>query len=445
MESLLDKKIYMNQKFEFETLKVLSKELSIKPYLYELDENNILKNEKNIEKFYNEIRTLWLQKNFETQVELYKSPVQYTLEDRLKFNEYEYERIINKNGLENYYHEDLKNYYKKTFFYNSGMGAISNTMYIIKNLFSKSIKGIKDIGYFETKNFFETIKRLNISTSENGSINEFVDFYFFEPIQYNFQQLSTNYIETIDRIKNNNYILFIIIDISLFGDVFPFNDLRNKYKDSPNIIFIIVESLLKLNQQGLELTNAGRATWYIPKENSKLYESICKLAKIISDTNGSHLLDFNSRVLNNHNFLFNEDYASTILSNNKDFYNEIKNISNQVIKRVIHRNNDKDSQLTMPFIFIKLQINTEKFCEIFLAYIRFEFSNLGLSVDVRDSFGFRNLSVQYFVDRASGEAIFKIAIGHFKGFKYWALLNVIKKTSSYKNVKEFEKQFEVDK
>lgn len=116
MESLLDKKIYMNQKFEFETLKVLSKELSIKPYLYELDENNILKNEKNIEKFYNEIRTLWLQKNFETQVELYKSPVQYTLEDRLKFNEYEYERIINKNGLENYYHEDLKNYYKKHFF-----------------------------------------------------------------------------------------------------------------------------------------------------------------------------------------------------------------------------------------------------------------------------------------------------------------------------------------
>ncbi|MBL0378030.1 hypothetical protein [Staphylococcus sp. SNAZ 75] len=70
---------------------------------------------------------------------------------------------------------------------------------------------------------------------------------------------------------------------------------------------------------------------------------------------------------------------------------------------------------------------------------------MGLSVDVRDSFGFRNLSVQYFVDRASGEAIFKIAIGHFKGFKYWALLNVIKKTSSYKNVKEFEKQFEVDK
>lgn len=66
-------------------------------------------------------------------------------------------------------------------------------------------------------------------------------------------------------------------------------------------------------------------------------------------------------------------------------------------------------------------------------------------MDVRDSFGFRNLSVQYFVDRSSGESIFKIAIGHLKGIKYWILLDLIKKTDTYINIENFKKQFEVHK
>lgn len=83
---------------------------------YQLEETNILKNEKIIESFYNDIKRLWLQKNFIIQSDLYKSPIQYSTENKLKFNEYEYERIINKNSLEKYYYERIKGYKKITFF-----------------------------------------------------------------------------------------------------------------------------------------------------------------------------------------------------------------------------------------------------------------------------------------------------------------------------------------
>lgn len=412
---------------------------------YQLEETNILKNEKIIESFYNDIKRLWLQKNFIIQSDLYKSPIQYSTENKLKFNEYEYERIINKNSLEKYYYERIKGYKKITFFYSSGMSAISNTMYIIKNLFSQSIKGITDIGYFETENFFEATKRLNILTVEKDSINELIDFYFFEPIQYNFKQICTDYVDRIEKIKNSETFLFIIIDITLCGDMFPFNKLIDRYKNAPNLVFILVESLLKLKQQGLELTNAGRATWHISTENFKECKAIWKLAKIISDTNGTHLSDFNSRVLNNENFLNSNDYTYTILSNNMEFYNEIKHINNQIIEEIVYRVSNIDPDVTMPFIFIKLKNSTEEFCRIFLSYIYDGFKKISLTVDVRDSFGFRNLSVQYFVDRSSGESIFKIAIGHLKGIKYWILLDLIKKTDTYINIENFKKQFEVHK
>ncbi|EGQ2917573.1 hypothetical protein EEJ55_09070, partial [Staphylococcus pseudintermedius] len=48
------------------------------------------------------------------------------------------------------------------------------------------------------------------------------------------------------------------------------------------------------------------------------------------------------------------------------------------------------------------------------------------------SFGFRNISAQYFKDANSGLCVFKIAIGHLKGAKYYFLLDSFKKTNNLK-------------
>ncbi|EHV5275725.1 hypothetical protein K0T78_001794, partial [Staphylococcus pseudintermedius] len=74
---------------------------------------------------------------------------------------------------------------------------------------------------------------------------------------------------------------FVIIDISLCGDSFDLEGFINKIYDLKKIVVIIVESLLKLSQQGFEMTNGGRASWFFNKNDQDLYEFLKKQLKII--------------------------------------------------------------------------------------------------------------------------------------------------------------------
>ncbi|EGQ0317359.1 hypothetical protein KEI86_002040, partial [Staphylococcus pseudintermedius] len=94
----------------------------------------------------------------------------------------------------------------------------------------------------------------------------------------------------------------------------------------------------------------------------------------------------------------------------------------------------------LPFIFVKLTTPSEKFNNAFLNYLKKDMEKFSLNLDVRDSFGFRNISAQYFKDANSGLCVFKIAIGHLKGAKYYLLLDSFKKTNNLKK-NDFVKKY----
>ncbi|PWZ62037.1 hypothetical protein, partial [Staphylococcus pseudintermedius] len=82
----------------------------------------------------------------------------------------------------------------------------------------------------------------------------------------------------------------------------------NKIYDLKKIVVIIVESLLKLSQQGFEMTNGGRASWFFNKNDQDLYEFFEKTTQNYIQVTVAGLSDFNSSLLDNSLFLNNYNY-----------------------------------------------------------------------------------------------------------------------------------------
>lgn len=188
----------------------------------------------------------------------------------------------------------------------------------------------------------------------------------------------------------------------------------------------------------MELTNAGRSRWYFHR-NSSINEVLNKRIKLIRDLTGSNISNSNALLLNSNMLLNNYTYSFNIQRNNNEFYKSIESISNSIIKNIYYSSDNQISLIHMPFIFIEFHDTSERFSEIFLNYLNSYFQKYNVSLDIRDSFGFLNISCQYFIDRIHDKATFKIACGHLKGFKYFLLQKAIIKTNAYNSIEEFKK------
>ncbi|EII2422700.1 hypothetical protein LG161_002383 [Staphylococcus pseudintermedius] len=434
--------VLINQYNEMAILVKITKSLGIEVSEMKLNKN-IYNNECILDDYSNIIRETWMAKKFTNSKSLYRSLIQNSHMEEVKFNNYEYERMVKSNGLEKYYKYNFQNIKSFTNLYSSGMAAISNTVISLKSAFSGKINGLIDIGYFETNNLFYLLKNMGVNSyfwSEDLSKIK-CDFYFFEPIKYSFFKNESNYIDNIKSISKDESYLFVIIDISLCGDSFDLEGFINKIYDLKKIVVIIVESLLKLSQQGFEMTNGGRASWFFNKNDQDLYEFFEKTTQNYIQVTGAGLSDFNSSLLDNSLFLNNYNYSERILENNVCFYNEIKELHNEIIEEIIFGEDKVNSvHYGLPFIFVKLTTPSEKFNNSFLNYLKKDMEKFSLNLDVRDSFGFRNISAQYFKDANSGLCVFKIAIGHLKGAKYYLLLDSFKKTNNLKK-NDFVKKY----
>lgn len=193
---------------------------------------------------------------------------------------------------------------------------------------------------------------------------------------------------------------------------------------------------MKLSQRGMELTNAGRSRWYIPKSNF-LKKNLTDRIKLVRDLTGSNISNSNALLLNSIYLLDNYNYSFEIQKNNKDLYHSIKYTSNRIIKEIYYSSDSQVSEISMPFIFIEFHDTSEYFSEMFLKYLNSYYSQYNLSIDIRDSFGFLNISCQYFIDKINDHATFKIACGHLKGFKYFIMQQAILETDSFESIEDF--------
>lgn len=430
------KDILESQIDEYKRLETLSQNLEIEGIENIITKNDeidsLIKNEMILDKMNDFIRNKWLEKCFYHSYKHYKSPIKHWHETTIGTPIFfDYERTLKCNNLEDNNYNPISNYVGFTSLYNSAMSAILNSILIL-NTFLVQNKNYTLDSYFV--GYYETISLLTKFSREFNINNQLIDynavFFLIEPIKANLR-LDIIYLEElIDRIldENKNQIIFMIIDHSLMGTSFNKEKLMDR-DISKRIIFVFIRSLLKLDQQGLELSNCGISQWYFPEKMKDASIIIRKKLEISRDYTGSNLSFYELNTIDAIPFLKDTTYSNRILNNTKLFISKIDEIPiNSIIKEINYPEqvNYQDDYYLIPFIIIRLKDENEEDYFKLEKYFSRELENINLKKDLRCSFGFRNISYHLIKYKSDiNRYAFRIAPGNFRGIKYYLFIQLL--------------------
>lgn len=434
---------------ELDELRKIAESLSLPENSFELshkiENKDLAYNENVLHEFHNFIREEWQRKCFEHTYKQYKSPL--FLGDSLIVNNtifnkevnFTYERFIEDITLTDYVQNDNANYSSFSTLTTSGMAAINLTLSYSLSFFSNDKIDILFSGaYYETIkliNNFHKMHRINAIAYEDiqKNNNEYFDIFFVEPIMADEKLTVSNIdriIEIISETEKNN-LKILILDTSYIGSTYNLNKLLHGLKEM-NVIIANIRSLVKLDQCGFEFCNAGLITWYIPTKFNKIFNVIKKDFNAYRNSTGSNLSYYELCLLDSPVWYnFSGKYSSTLLNNNREFINKIPKSSKWYTN--IHYS-DLESKLNSPVIHLILKSNEERYYEALWKIIIKCSEKFNTNIMSRNSFGFRNLSVEYFkydTEFERGRRIFKISIGKMKGFNYHMLISIFEYLLEY--------------
>jgi len=284
--------------------------------------------------------------------------------------------------------------------------------------------------YFETKNVMKILSDENFeiiiyeewSSFYRDILSENYDAIMIEPVKYSVYLDAMNFSELIfalENSKNKNSPKFVILDSTLIANNMPINELLIKVSKFEDFFLININSLLKLHQQGLELTNAGLLSFYSHSSGETFSKNVSKLLKQIRVLNGAGLSLSNAMLLDN-GFSFDQfsvnNYAKQIFENNALFAQSLK--SGELWSHVSHPVLEvslKEEWIQSPFVIMQLTENTLEAYEILLTAMKHEIVVRKLNLCYGSSFGFRDSRYEViFPDFDEKNIFFKVAIGYNK-------------------------------
>lgn len=402
----------------------------------------ICNNELLLEKYSNFIREKWKKKVCLYTLEYYKSP-EYNQNiktlNKTPMN-FAYERSLKPESLEKDFYINKENYIGFSILFNSGMSALMSIYSMTSKLLSpqnKVIKGLTMIGYFESIALLAEYRKtidldylLNDNSIPKYSLDEY-DFYIIEPTRTNLsldKNNIENFVEEIAK-QNNSALKIIVFDTSLLGTSFDISEILNKLKHKKNLIIVNLRSGLKLDQQGLEFSNCGLIDIYLSDSLQKLQEYIYSYLVNYRRLSGTGLTFEQVCLLDNSLSFKENEYSEKILINNYQFFEKLNAPSGEIIEKIIYPFNKKiHSMYRTPYLYLKLSNSTEEENQKLLMILKMSLEHFNLHLPERNSFGFRNLSAEYFMNLEDSSFIFKIAIGKLQGVKFFLvreLINII--------------------
>lgn len=345
----------------------------------------ILCSKKNLreemDKLWWRFRSNLITNSQEVLLEQYRSPVQTKSNNQYmesKFGEsYVYERSMSCSLIEKKYRDQIevhKKWENEVVIFNSGMSCISNALSILVSSLPRSGPRLKILvfaGYFETFELLNLYKHtLGIKichTQEDlfeALINEDYDIVYIEPVTYSLDMKVLNlrnFIISLYKGIDKDKVRCLIFDTTLINNFnFPINMIQEILSDIPHILLYFVQSLLKLNQLGLELSNGGTSIISCNKKYSEnlnfdqLIEHTMKARSYYGQTPATNQL----RLLGNE-FIGNKDlireYTINIFKNNAYVASQINKLP--IFKRVVHPSLFAGGEYLnkSPFILIELK------------------------------------------------------------------------------------------
>ncbi|MDC3424430.1 hypothetical protein NC797_07900 [Aquibacillus sp. 3ASR75-11] len=418
------------------------------------DIDSLVNNEKTIDKYIDFIREKWQERVFYHTYKFYKSPeygqLKWTIDGRKI--DFEYERTLNPLELEEKIHKSYEDYEGFSILFSNGMSSLKAVFSVITKLLghkSDEIKGLSMFGYFESislsleyRKFLDMDYIINEDDYSKYDIEKY-DFFIIEPVRTTFYLNITNIEKFLIDLSNfnDNSLKMVVFDSSLLGEYFNIFAILDKLKRKKNLIIINIRSGLKLDQQGMEFSNCGLANIYIEKSSSKIKDYIQKYMIKYRKITGTGL-SFNEVCLLDNDVCFTDkSYAEKILNNNRDFCERLIKTKKGTVSEIIYPyNRQRNDIYKTPYLFLKLTKDNREEYEKLFSIIKSSLEHFNLNLISRNSFGFRNITLEYFMNLEDNSLVFKFAVGKLKGIKYYIILLLLNNILSTNQI-EFDRLY----
>ncbi|MBL4748524.1 MAG: hypothetical protein JKY17_07120 [Magnetovibrio sp.] len=333
---------------------------------------------------------------------------------------YPYDRWIKPQDLEQRLDTQSpppENWQSETRVFSSGMSAITLFLQIFRafghdifKLPPRSLQMHWFGGYFEISKALHVLCDKRFQGRKHGDQKKLcaavtaglADLILIEPVAANIQldvfDMDGFVQACIDRPHGQPCV--IVFDTSLVGDTFPLERFCRMLKDNPPSLVVNIRSGLKLDQQGLELSNLGLMTLWCPDfEDHRLHlKQIANNLQVSRATFGSGLSQDEYAVLSA-SFILDRmlfaNYCQAVFDNNQRLALALDLVSKstgsligQVIHPALGQDHDKPWAVS-PYVNIHYQSDDHTDRDVLRTVLEFEIHARNLCLVLGNSFGFR--------------------------------------------------------
>jgi len=312
---------------------------SLFSFISDIGQDSIAR-EAELERFSLELRAIWLQIAHEHTDQHLKSPLKgqkMTLPLGQSFD-LTYERLMLPTAIEarcKRYRPAIPGWAAGHLLFRNGMAAITSLLQCIRPyFFGRNHPPIAvDFfgGYFETQRTFDMLSSPLMTFQRYPKSDDFLDavevneadVLFVEPVSYDWDME----VLELDRLysalrKRQSQPKMIVVDTTIVGHTFPLHEFLKALPGDPPPVVVQISSGLKLDQEGLELSNAGILSIYGHETAVKTFPVNRLLSKLSGSRkiNGAGLSAYETALLDTPWFLNPKrfaDHSNAVFQNNK--------------------------------------------------------------------------------------------------------------------------------
>ncbi|MFQ5642937.1 MAG: hypothetical protein ACE5FQ_04470 [Thiogranum sp.] len=424
-----------------------------------------LKGERGLENLSLQLRTIWLRYASYISSRYLKSPPHFQVVHLPsgEKNPFPYERWNQPASLEQRaatYRHAPAGWKADHIIFNSGMGAVTCLLQVIRKLFEP--KPGNPLSFHGVGGYFEIMDLMQFTHDELYRFRIFQDqkqfqhsvargespLVYIEPV---FTLLGRLEVFDMDsfiaawRQRPDSVPTAIVLDTTFVGNRFPVQEFLERLAPHKPRVVIQISSTLKLDQEGLEFSNAGLMSIFSTTE--PIVNGIARRMRKYRAAMGLGLTLEQTAALDYPGFLDTDlcdRHSAGVFKNNARLARKLEVGDNLLfIARfhpVLQENHQSTPWAVAPFVNLQLRSETDQHERELLKHVIFkEASQRGLTFKPGSSFGFRAHRVETSIqDERGGVQVIRVAMGCREGPSAEGtihLLNDISHMRTFDNIK----------
>jgi len=315
-------------------------------------------------------------------------------------------------------------------------------------------------GYFETWRLLDMFHSPALDVEYLDTNDELADrvidggadVLVIEPVAYDWDMIVFDlaaFAEAWKRARQRPRV--VIIDTSLTGPTFTVSDLVGAFGDHLPWLVVFVRSGLKLDQQGLELSNVGIVNIYAPSDGKRpvSLSHLMQRLTVNRAITGGGLSVNDTAALEAPWFLDRQlfvDHADRVFANNRQLAEGVR-LGGGIISRINHpalAPEPRPKWAVSPFVVFHLASDSVTRHGLLVAILVHEAGKRGLCFDLGSSFGFRGQRFEVIRplvqirERKGRVGLLKIAMGSRQGPSVGGIIKLINDIGAYPDWKSLK-------